>query len=65
VLVLGWLSYSKIASLSSTHRTHVSLCEAHGIPYLKYKSSNHGYPTRYKVRGIVWGDEVQSVRRQR
>ena len=29
--------------------------EAHGIPWLEHKISNHGYPTRYKVRGIVCG----------
>ena len=51
--------------LSDTHRTHVSLHESHGIPQLRYKSSNHGYPTRYKVRGIAWGCEMKFFRRQR
>ena len=40
---------------SHTHRTQVSRSEAHGIPWLEHKISNHGYPTRYKVRGIVDG----------
>jgi hypothetical protein len=43
---LGVFEESQVGARSRTHRTQVSHYEAHGIPWLEYKSSSHGYPTR-------------------
>ena len=43
---LGVFELDQKGTVSHTHRTQVSLNEAHGIPWLKYRSFNHEYPTR-------------------
>jgi hypothetical protein len=43
---VGVFEATQVGARSPTHRTQVSLSEAHGIPWLKCKGSNHGYPTR-------------------
>ena len=62
MVLLGWLSYSKIGSHSSTHRTQVSLYEAHGIPWLEYKSSRHGYPIVMNILEVASGAGEAALR---